>query len=349
MSAGRESGVEPAGAGRRSRAVAVALVLLLALAAGAVPLTLASRGLPDLELATRPAQCRPGPLVGSCGEPVVQGFVGPSEGLERVEVRVARMGEGPEELELALRDGERVLRTATARPAPEPGTPFSRASFAFEPVDGSAGRALELVLSAPDGAVSAWAPLLRARRMPTESGDRGFVRFPGETFEGELEALWDDLSAVGIAVVELPRGPARFELFAGEAEEPVRVCERELGPQQGGSALFAFDPFPRSRSISGLNVLRWRATFPPGTVLAGSALGPALDHYHGPRREDEVLRAATGVGWGLGEADVVFRTYAAGRDALALLAERMGWRLPLAAVLWLGAVAVGAATLRRAR
>ncbi len=325
--------------------------LLLALALAFAPFACATRELADLELRTRPFHARLGASVGSCDVLPRQRFRSPSDGLERIEVALARTSTGDDELELRLFDQEVVVRTARARLESSPDRPLAFARFIFEPIADSRQRELTFELAPVGGANAGVAPWIRARRM---LGVRDVRRRELQTagtaaevvFEGAFSAQWGRLSAVDLAVSALPPGPARFELFEGSAEEPLRVVERAaIERQRGGALFFAFEPIERSRWSD----YRWRATLPAGSVLVGtSPLVPAVAQYHGPAREDGPLGGAVGVGWPAGEADIVFRTFARGRSALADVAGRMGWRAACALALWCAAVAAISSAWRRA-
>lgn len=330
--------------------------ILLALLCATVPFVYATRDLADLELRTRPYHARPGAIVGSADVLPRQRFRSPSDGLERIEVSLARATTAGDELELRLIDRDAIVRTVRARfeTSPDRSLPFAR--FSFEPLDDSGGRefAFELApVGGPGDGECGLAPWIRARRMLGIRDFRGDIEIASldaasvTTFEGGFKAQWGRLSGVDLAVAVLPAGPARFELFEGDSQAPLRVVERPaVERQRGGSALFVFEPIERSR----WGDFRWRATLPAGALLVGaSPHAPAIGQYFGPARADGDLGGAVGVGWPVGEADIVFRTFARGRSGLADVAERMGWRAACALVLWCAAVASVLAAWRRAR
>ena len=108
--------------------------------------------------------------------------------------------------------------------------------------------------------------------------------------------------------------------------------------------VFRFEPLPESR----FRDYRLRVLLPPGSRAKGTAEGLSYVTLHGRRESLPRLECMTRAGGLLADRDLVFRAWSAdgfGRR-LGLAAERLGWRGPLALVLFLAA---GAAALRLGR
>lgn len=321
------------------------LVIALALAAPAAALFVATRDLPDLEM--RPAGAPASPWIGSLGDGSLprQRFRTRSDGLWRIDVALAASKDA-QDVRLELRDGDRVLRTAEGRFGQDRGLNFGFTTFEFEPVADSGGRELEFALvpgPASDGPRQA-VVRMRPRRLqggrPYPLGREAVV----ERAEGRFLSTRDQLTALCFFAAELRPGTARLELRDDEADGAlVRAVEYEVAAgQRYGTLWIPFEPLGGSRE----HVYRWSLEPPPGSRLwvrpVDSGAGREVfttqpGHYHGAERDDPWLLGASGLGWPAGEADIVFATYARGRDPWADLRERLGPRLPLALLAWVAA------------
>lgn len=335
----------------------------LALAGGALPLWLAAGDLPDIEIRTVPWRAHSGRLLARW--PLAQGFRCETDGLRRIEVALVslvRPSNGG--VELTLRAGGpdgAALRTVEVRPG-DLAQGGEWVAFDFEPVADSAGRDFWFELSPT------------ADRRP---GDHGaHVRYhgqvghigtwagrvvPGPVVEGVLRAVkplrprpraegappvdevpHPNLRAVAFAAQDVaPRlGEVKLELWReGDEGPPLRTVV--LGPEnevRNGFLIFAFEPIADSRWTR----YRYRLTLHDRAALIGDELGPTMLTFHGTEDGDGRLLGLARGGVVVGDRDLVFRAWGE-RDrarAFGLIRERAGWRLWLAAALWIAAVAI---------
>jgi len=334
----------------------------LALVGGLLPLWIAAGDLPDIEVRTRPLRAHAGRLLAR--HPIGQGFRCESEGLWRIEVALASIvlpARGG--VELNVRAGGpkgTLLRSSVVRPGVlAPGGEL--VAFDFEPLMGSAGRALWFDLRpTEDLRPAAYCAYLRTHGQVGHHGVWGTRLHAGPVVEGVLRAsqapefqpragdpLLDEvphpnLRSVAVAVAEVdPRhGEVRLELWEEGVDGPPvrRVTLAEEDATHSGFVWFSFEPIAESR----WKRFRFRITLPEGAALIGDEIGPTMITFHGAQQGHARLLGLSRGSTVTGDRDLVFRAWGA-RDRLGSLrkmAERAGWRLWAAAALWLTATAL---------
>jgi hypothetical protein len=331
--------------------LAVALAVLVAGAA----LLVVGRDLPDIEL--RVAGLRTNVGMTTAETAPGQVFRCARDGLRRIEVSVTPLRDHPlADLELVLRgEGPEgpLLRRArpTARTASPLGDWLELLTFDFEPVQDSGGRVVHLALVPGEWFVSTW---VRYRGLPARGGSWGEGTIEGGVHEGELLSEQTDLRGLAFAVEQLA-GPATLVLLDAASGEQVRRVEQRFdAPLRSGWAFFSFEPIrPDGQRPQGSRwqSYRFRLEVEPDSVLR--ATDGVLDPipFHGSGRVDERLLGMTRGSERFSDRDLVFRAWSSAGPlvTLGLLHERLGWRLPLAFVLFLAACAALALALPRDR
>lgn len=341
-------------------ALALALALLAGLAAGLWPLWRAARALPVIDVHERPWTTQSGRLLERY--PLGQSFRCAADGLERIEVALVPM-ESPPRGTLVLRlcaDGPKGELLREVERAPDAlAPPGALVAFAFEPVEGSAGKVFHFELRPGAGPRPAdWAAWIRYRGREGHEGAWGNRTYEQPVLEGLVrpsiapgrEEGFDPIAkpdnvphpffrALSFAALQLaPRlGEARLELWELDAQGPP-LRSASLAPEdevRDGFAFFSFEPIADSR----FRMYRYRLVLPPGSVLVGDAVGPTMKSWHGLDRAGGDLLGASVGGEPRPDRDLVFRAFArpAPARALALVRERAGWRLWAGLFAWLAA------------
>ena len=335
----------------RKRALFLMLwTLALAAVTALVPLAALAPELPDVEVRTVPWRTHGGKLVAA--HPVGEGFRCRWNGLARIEVGLVSLAPpAGAEVELVLRadspDGE-ILRRSRTVPGELPGQGHF-ASFEFEPLADSAGRELWFELAPPEGgSPSPYSPWVRFHGQPGHDTPWGNRIVQGPVIEGKLadasrppstedpgNVPHANLRALAFATDSLipGSGAVKLELFEQGRDAPVRSVELgEENEVHGGYVFFSFPPIEESRWKS----YRYRVNVPPDSRLVGFELGPSVKTFHGAELGERALLGASLGGVRHPDRDLVFRAWSspARTEVLALILERAGGRLILAALLW---------------
>jgi len=339
---------------------------VLCLLFGLWPLHTALDEVLDVEVRTAPRRTQTGRLLDE--SPVGQGFRCRWNGLRSIEVALTPLGPAAEaELELVLRaDGPHgeVLRRARLGPA-ELAAGGAFTTFAFEPLDDSAGRELWFELDVPGERVqspySAW---VRYHGQPGTDAPWGDRILPGTVFEGKLldhsiapgsRPTWGrvphpHLAAVAFAFEAVRGGRARLEVFDEGADlaqdPPLRVALLDVQQStRGGYAYFQFEPIADSRWKD----LGFRLTVDQEARLVGFEYGPSLKTFHGGTPPAPPLLGMTRGGRVYQDRSLVFRARSSPSraEAWALIRARAGWKLWAGGLCWVLAACLALRTIPR--
>ncbi len=310
--------------------------LLVALATGALALFVWSYRLPELDVRT---DWRTALWNIHRSAPVGQVLTCARDGLHRIDLAVTTPGaQRPADLVLSVRDArpEGELLRQIAGSSIEPAKLGGWVRFEFEPIADSGGRRLWVQVAPAGDAEACWvAPWVRFRGAADPGTDWGDEVFPGPLIERRLLSLHPDLRGLAFGGQEL-QGRSVLVLFDSETGRELRRAETAVPVSaEWGWLFFSFDPLAESR----WKELSYRLSLPPGARLVGTREEPARVAFHGSGAVDPRLGGLT-VGNQLHtDRDLVLRAWTESGPlmTLALLRERMGWRLVPLVLVWLAA------------
>ncbi|MCH2104264.1 MAG: hypothetical protein MK297_09670 [Planctomycetes bacterium] len=272
-------------------------------------------------------------------------------GLRRIDVLLTLVGQTLRgNVTMTLRansPGGVVLREVTMKPPVSPGVP-NWASFEFEPILDSAGRAFHFSIAPADEAATKLSPWVRYHGQVGRNdpwGDR-FLE-AGATHKGDLISAHADLRALAFPVESMfpALGRATLSIFDDpDASAPIRTSTLELPDETHlGWAFFAFEPIAESRwkrYYFELNAPEHCRLI--GTQDASMRPIPVLKSFHGRELERSQLRGMTRGSLKLPDRDLVFRAWCEDPSSAVLsrLKERTGGALWLAALLWVAATTI---------
>lgn len=316
------------------RAVLLTLLLLGGLV---LPALVALDGVPGREVRSQPLLTHAGKL--GRGSPLGQLFRCEVEGLERIELALARLPGRPVPLELVLRErgprGE-VLRRVVAEPPASADREWL--AFAFEPLEDARDRWLHLsVQTLERGEPSSHTPWIRYHGQVGHNDPWGKRVIVTQQATMELASPLDNLRAIAVGFEDLSPtdGPLtlRVREQGGERRVVRSVTQSTDRRVRLGYTFFAFDPIPQSAGrqysleLEGGSPVR----------LVGFQRGPSFKSYHGTPGTRVGMRGATIGERQLPDRDLVFRTHGGGGwlDGLRRLSGRLGARGGLALIAWL--------------